>query len=93
MTNKSLTFKKHIGKNILIHRQMGEYWSIIIIPQKYLIDNYYHGVHIHCLNNDLYPERTVIPIKNREKIFDIVDQHLTREKKIVEHKLRKELGL
>ncbi len=71
--------------NHLILRESPRGWAIVV-PDQLQIDNFYHGVHIH-------PDRAVLPIKGRETIFNIVADHLEREKGINHDKLRKELGL
>jgi hypothetical protein len=58
----------------------------LVMPDKFKVDNYYHGVHIH-------PDREVIPIKDPDIIFKIICSHIQREKGLIDSKLRKELGL
>lgn len=56
------------------------------MPNNFKVDNYYHGVHVH-------PDREIIPIKDQDIIYNIICNHIWREKKVIEVKLRKELGL
>lgn len=74
-----------ISEYKLILRETIRGWAIVV-PGKLLIDNYYHGVHIH-------PDRIELPIDDPQLIFNIVQDHLKREKTINQKKLRKELGL
>ncbi len=74
-----------IREHKLILRETVRGWAIVV-PGKLLIDNYYHGVHIH-------PDRMQLPIDDPQLIFDIVQEHLKREKTINQEKLKKELGL
>lgn len=61
-------------------------WAIVVMPCNFKVDNYYHGVHVH-------PDRTVIPIKDMNTIYNIIYTHIKREGTLKEEKLRKELGL
>lgn len=74
-----------ISEYKLILRETIRGWAIVV-PGKLLIDNYYHGVHIH-------PDRIELPIDDPQLIFNIVQDLLKREKTINQKKLRKELGL
>ncbi|EKQ54186.1 MAG: hypothetical protein B655_0988 [Methanobacterium sp. Maddingley MBC34] len=60
--------------------------AIVVIPDNFKIDSYYHGIHIH-------PDRKEIPIKDPQIIYEIIYRHLLREGKIIDGKIRKELGL
>lgn len=71
--------------NQLILRESLRGWAVIV-PDQLQIDNFYHDVHIH-------PDKVVLPIKDCETIFSIVVNHLEKEKRINQKKLRKELGL
>ncbi|KUK73387.1 MULTISPECIES: hypothetical protein [Methanobacterium] len=61
-------------------------WAIVVMPDNFKVDNYYHGVHIH-------PDRKQLSIHDPEIIYEIIYQHIIREGKIVEDKIREELGL
>lgn len=56
------------------------------MPNMFKVDNYHHGVHVH-------PDRKVIPIKDPDMIYNIIYNHIWREQRLIEVKLRKELGL
>lgn len=73
--------------NCLIHyRKAPRGWAIVVMPEQFKVDNYYHGVHVH-------PDRKIIPIKDPETILLIIQTHIEREGKLIEAKIRKELGL
>ncbi len=60
-------------------------WSIVIMPDNILIDNYHHGYpHIH-------PDRDKIAYDNPQIIYKIICDHIARENKVVLDKLKKEL--
>jgi len=75
-----------IGSCIIHYRQAPRGWAIVVLPEQFKVDNYYHGVHIH-------PDRKEIPISDPEIIFNIIFNHITREGRLIEEKIRKELGL
>jgi hypothetical protein len=64
----------------------GQCWAIVVMPNMFKVDNYHHGVHVH-------PDRKVIPIKDPDMIYNIIYNHIWREQRLIEVKLRKELGL
>ena len=73
--------------NCTIHyREAPRGWAIIVMPENFKVDNYYHGVHVH-------PDRKQIPIKDPDIIFNIIYEHIIRERRLIEDKIRKELGL
>jgi len=60
-------------------------WSIVIMPDKILIDNFHHGyAHIH-------PDRKEIKTKNLKNTFIIVLNHINTNKGVKYNKLREEL--
>ena len=60
-------------------------WSIVIMPDKILIDNFHHGFpHIH-------PDRREIKIKDLEDAFIIVLNHIESNNGVQYNKLREEL--
>jgi hypothetical protein len=71
---------------IIYFRETERGWAIVVIPDNFKVDNFYHGVHIH-------PDRAELPLQDPEVIYDIIYEHILREGRIVEHILRKELGL
>jgi hypothetical protein len=83
---KEVRTKIEIGKYHVHYRKAPRGWAIIVMPNQFKVDNYYHDVHVH-------PDRKVLPIKDPDIIFNIICLHLEREKLLIESKLRKELGL
>lgn len=75
-----------IGDCRVHYRRAPRGWAIIVMPDKFKVDNYYHGVHVH-------PDRKVIPIKDPDIIFNIICNRIHREGGLIESKLRRELGL
>ena len=60
-------------------------WSVVIMPDDILIDNYHHGYpHIH-------PDREEIKTKTLNDTLTVVLRHLEKNKGINLSKLRKEL--
>jgi hypothetical protein len=71
-------------RNIYIN-QSKRGWSIVIMPDNILIDNFHHGYpHIH-------PDRDEIAYDNPQKVYDIISNHIKREQGIKIKKLREEL--
>lgn len=70
-----------IGNRKLIYRQTERGWSIIVMPDKLQIDNFYHGVHTH-------PDRAKLKINDPEKLKNIIKMHIIAEGKINFPKLR-----
>lgn len=66
-------------------RQSKRGWSIVVMPDNLLIDNFHHGYpHIH-------PQREKIAYDDPEIVFQIVTDHIQRENSINFEKLKKEL--
>ncbi|CEA13969.1 hypothetical protein [Methanobacterium formicicum] len=76
----------HIASRTIYFRVTERGWAIVVMPDNFKVDNYYHGVHIH-------PDRKQLSIHDPEIIYEIIYQHIIREGKIVEDKIREELGL
>ena len=76
--------KIEIGMCTIHYRKAPRGWAIVVMPDNFKVDNYYHGVHVH-------PDREVIPIKDPDVIYNIIYNHIWREKRLIEAKLRKEL--
>lgn len=85
MKNENRTILK-IADRIIYFRITERGWAIVVIPDNFKVDNFYHGVHVH-------PDRAELTIKDPEVIYDIIYRHILREGKIIEYILRKELGL
>ena len=60
-------------------------WSIVIMPNKILIDNFHHG-HAH-----IHPDRKEIKTESLNKAFTIALEHINKNKGINYDKLRGEL--
>jgi hypothetical protein len=60
-------------------------WSIVIMPDKILIDNFHHG-HAH-----IHPDRKEIKTKSLNDTFKIVIEHINNNKGVKYDKLREEL--
>jgi hypothetical protein len=75
-----------IAERTIYFRETQRGWAIVVIPDNFKVDNYYHGVHIH-------PDRKELPIKDPQMIYKIVFNHISREGKIKDHIIRRELGL
>lgn len=75
-----------IGKYTVHYRKAKRGWAIIVMPNKFKVDNYYHDVHVH-------PNREILSIKDPDVIFDIICLHIENNNVLNEAKLRKELGL
>lgn len=75
-----------IADRIIYFRETERGWAIVVLPDNFKVDSYYHGVHIH-------PDRTELIIKDPEVIYDIIYEHILRNGRIIEYILRKELGL
>ena len=78
--------KIEIGELIVHYRRAPRGWAIVVMPNQFKVDNYYHDVHVH-------PDRKVLPIKDPDVIFNIICLHIHRENRLIESKLRTELGL
>lgn len=60
-------------------------WSIVIMPDNILIDNFHHGyAHIH-------PDRKEIKLENSKDVLREVLNHIERNKGVNYNQLRKEL--
>lgn len=44
---KETQAKKEIGDCIIHYRKAPRRWAIVVMPDKFKVDNYYHGVHVH----------------------------------------------
>jgi DNA mismatch repair ATPase MutL len=86
MKRKEIRSKTEISSCTIHYRKYGHFWAIVVMPNNFKVDNYYHGVHVH-------PDREIIPIKDPDMIYNIIYNHILREKELNEAKLRKELGL
>ena len=74
-----------VKDRIIYMRQSKRGWSIVVMSDNLLIDNFHHGFpHIH-------PEREKITYDDPEVVFKIVSDHIQRENKINLAKLKKEL--
>lgn len=85
MRNESSKVLMIVDRKI-IFRETGRGWAIVVMPDNFRVDSYYHGVHVH-------PDRAELPIKDPQEIHEIICKHIRKEGKVVEGKLRKELGL
>jgi hypothetical protein len=71
-------------RNIYIN-QSKKGWSVVIMPDNILIDNFHHGYpHIH-------PDRDEIVYNDPQKVYDIISVHILREKGVKIKKLKEEL--
>jgi trans-aconitate methyltransferase len=71
-------------KNIYLNNSP-KCWSIVIMPDNILLDNFHHGyAHLH-------PDKKEIITKTREKTLEKVLNHLHENKKINFKQLEKEL--
>jgi hypothetical protein len=81
-TNQNIT---QIYDKLVYQNRSPKGWSIVIMPDKILIDNYHHGYpHIH-------PDRKEIRTNNQKETFNIVINHIHKNKGINYNELRKEL--
>lgn len=83
---KEVRTKIEIGKYCVHFRRAPRGWASIVMPDQFKVDNYYHDVHVH-------PDRKVLPYKDPDIIFNIICLHVQRGDKLIESKLRTELGL
>lgn len=85
MRNEATNILIIAGRNI-IFRETRRGWAIVVMPDNFRIDSYYHGIHVH-------PDRAELPIKDPQILHGIICKHIQENGKIIENKLRKELGL
>jgi len=66
-------------------------WSVVIMPDGILINNYHHGyVHIHPDANN-HGKRIIIGDYNQDQVHYIVYNHIFYNKKLIIKELIKEL--
>jgi len=75
----------YIYEKRIIFQETIRGWSIVIMPDNILIDNYEHGFpHIH-------PDRAIIKNKTLYETLFIVNAHIEKYKKVELDLLREEL--
>jgi len=80
--NQSVT---QIYDKLIYQKNSPAGWSVIIMPDNILIDNFHHGfAHIH-------PDRKEIKTKKQKETFEAVTKHIHENKGINFEKLKKEL--
>lgn len=68
--------KKSIGDKIIYNVKTPNGWSIIIMPDNILIDNYHIGkAHIHP-NPKKHSEKIEISKQNQNEVFEIIKDYL-----------------
>ena len=75
----------HLHNKIIYVKKSFKGWSIVIMPDKILIDNFHHGyAHIH-------PERLEIKTKTLNDTFLIIWEHIKHYEGVNYEQLRKDL--
>lgn len=54
-----------IADRIIYFRETERGWAIVVIPDNFKVDNFYHGVHIN-------PDRTELTIKDPRIIYNLI---------------------
>lgn len=83
-----------ISDRKIVYRETLRGWAIVVVPDGIMVDNFYHGVHIHL--NEKKPDvkndkREKIAIEDPKIIHEKICKHLELEGKIIKDKLKKEL--
>ena len=89
MSKTQTTLHLH-GKTIYIVKATGG-WSIIIMPDEVILDNYHNkGSHIH-LNPENHKEEKEIKHTTQNENLNLVVKHIEKNKKLILNDLIKEL--
>ena len=86
--------KTRVHGRDIIYRDGPRGWALVIMPDYILIDNYYHGPHIHK-TKELNETAPRIPIKftTLDEVYEVVLNHIEKNRGVNYNTLVEELSI